>query len=178
MARIGIPARDPSRLGGIISLEWLTWNASPYSKSAFWQIWGINTRFWHCFRQEDWNRFVKKVAQRSHPGVLEYAILEKIYLRLRFKDGCVSSESEDEESDGWSGAQKGNKQSLEWQAMGIRYAWVKTTKIFKLISCLFESLLRAGISQFIFTYFGTPSSYSQLYSQSMLQGPVWSPRVS
>ena len=47
---------------------------------------GINSRFWSCFRQEDWNQFLKRIARRSHAVTLELAILQKVYVRLRYKD--------------------------------------------------------------------------------------------
>jgi len=50
------------------------------------QIHRINSRFWHCFRQEDWVRFLKRIARKSHPQTVELAILRKVYLRLRYKD--------------------------------------------------------------------------------------------
>ena len=55
---------------------------------------GLNSRFVHCFQQEDWNRFAIRVASRAHVNTLELALLHGVYLRLRFGSQS-SSESED-----------------------------------------------------------------------------------
>lgn len=55
---------------------------------------GLNSRFVHCFQQEDWNRFAIRVASRAHVNTLELGLLHGVYLRLRF-GAESSSESED-----------------------------------------------------------------------------------
>ena len=60
---------------------------------------GINSRFWSCFRQEDWNQFLKRIARRSHAVTLELAILQKVYVRLRYKDWGESSSSSSEDDE-------------------------------------------------------------------------------
>ena len=45
---------------------------------------GLNSRFAHCFAQEDWNRFAIRIAERSHKNTLELGLLRGVYMRLRF----------------------------------------------------------------------------------------------
>ena len=64
----------------------------------FWciDIQGLNCRFSHCFRQEDWNILVCRIASRCHKNTLELGVLQSVYLKLRF--GADES-TEGEESD-------------------------------------------------------------------------------